>query len=151
MSKSNEILAKMEMAACKMYQLHQEPRDFGGGVLYASEVHTIKAIKEHENVNITCLAQSLKVTKGAICKVVNRLVEKGYVTKYKEEENRKEVHLNLTEIGEITYENYMHYITDLHLEIIDFLSQYDEEKQEDILEIMCKFVNVVEDHIKKTK
>ena len=44
------------------------------------------------------------ITKGAISQVANKLVERGYLRKFKFEDNKKEIYLKPTEKGNIVVE-----------------------------------------------
>lgn len=146
---NSDVLAKMQEMACQLSRMNHEPRSIGGAILYASEIHTIKAIKEYENVNITCLASKMEVTKGAISKIVNKLVTKGFVTKFKEKENRKEVHLQLTESGELVYEDYRDFKKKLDEKFLNYFGKMEEEQKRNLIDMMDRIELIIKEHIEK--
>jgi DNA-binding MarR family transcriptional regulator len=63
------------------------------------EIHTIQAIGEREDINITGVASHFGVTKSAASQMVARLEEKGFLEKEPSAHSNKEFRLNLTELG----------------------------------------------------
>ena len=81
--------------------LDRTPRNFGlEEPLVGSEVHTIAAIGESSMANITKLAKNLGITKAAASQAVRKLHNKGYLRKLRDDNNRREVYLALTDKGE---------------------------------------------------
>ena len=63
------------------------------------EIHTIQAIGEHQQMNVTNVAAYFRVTKAAASQMVARLAEKGFVRKEHGPESNKDLQLSLTESG----------------------------------------------------
>ena len=57
--------------------------------LSMNEIHVIEAIKKTKDPTMTHLAKRLRVTVGTLTTAMNRLVEKGFCTRYREEDKRK--------------------------------------------------------------
>ena len=58
MNKQIEIIEKVIRLSNKINQTNKKPRDYGSGhILYQSEIHTIEAIHNHENVNASELSR----------------------------------------------------------------------------------------------
>ena len=71
---------------------HKKGHDFGSGdLLFPSEIHTIQAIGDHENINITDLAVALKVTKPTISERVKKLERLDLIQRQKAADNMKTV------------------------------------------------------------
>lgn len=68
-----------------------------------SEVHCIESVKNNEDSNVTKLAESLYMTRGAISKLTKKLVEKNLIESYQKQGNRKEIYFRLTEQGQRIY------------------------------------------------
>ena len=64
-----------------------------------SEVHCIEYIEKNAESNVTKLAESLYMTKGAISKLTKKLTDKGLIESYRKPDNKKEVYFRLTEQG----------------------------------------------------
>lgn len=78
----------------------RQPRDYGDGrMLNMVEIHTIAMIAEEPGLCVSDVAKKWNRTLGAASRNINRLADKGYVTKQKEEGNEKNVHLYLTPQG----------------------------------------------------
>jgi DNA-binding MarR family transcriptional regulator len=63
------------------------------------EIHTIQAIGENEQINITEVGAYFGVTKSAASQMIARLSEKGIVEKESAAHSNKELRLFLTELG----------------------------------------------------
>ena len=81
-------------------EIESQPFFYGTDtLLYTSEVHTIEAIGNNPDVNITQLAKLQGITKGAISKRIQKLIQKDLVTKSFAPQSENEVVLNLTNKG----------------------------------------------------
>ena len=90
----------------KYYQIVKQPKNFGTGEqLHHAEIHTIVAIGENPEINITELARETAVSKGAVSQTVQKLEEKQLIARYKGKDDR-EVHLRLSDKGVIAFEGY---------------------------------------------
>jgi DNA-binding MarR family transcriptional regulator len=88
----------------KFQSVEQTPRHFGTEEkLYPREIHTIQAIGNYPDINVTDLAAKLGVTKGTISPIVTKLAGKKLVIKLKNGGNNKEVLLQLTPKGQVAY------------------------------------------------
>jgi DNA-binding MarR family transcriptional regulator len=62
-----------------------------------NEMHVLEAIQKTEDPAMSNIARRLRVTVGTLTTSVNRLVEKGYATRKREEEDKRKVIISLTE------------------------------------------------------
>ncbi len=98
--KYKETTQKFLRIVNKLNIIEKKPKDFGtGDKLFPTEIHTIEAIGKNSGINITELAAALGVSKAAVSKIANKIVEKEYAKKYKSPDNEKEVLLKLTGKG----------------------------------------------------
>lgn len=119
--KFGKLLDILDQTMTKLGSMHPPPHDFGAGVpLYRSEIHTIRAIGENPEVNVTKLAEDMGVTKGAVSQTITKLVKKGLVRKTYAADNAKEVRLELTELGWSGF--YSH--QKLHMDMFDTAKEY---------------------------
>jgi DNA-binding MarR family transcriptional regulator len=110
------------------------PRDFGtGDLLYSSEIHTLQAIGNNANVNLTELAEKLDISKSGTSKFVKKLLEKNLITKSKQLNNKKEVVFNLTKMGLIAYIRHEEFDKEAFNSMYNILFRLD-ENQIDFLE-----------------
>lgn len=69
-----------------------------------SEVHCIEFIEKNADSNVTKLAESLYMTKGAISKLTKKLIEKGLIKDYQKANNKKEIFFRLTKQGRVIFD-----------------------------------------------
>ena len=116
-----EILQKLEQVITKVESMHTPPLSFGTGVLmHTKEIHTIQAIGRHSGINVTKLAEHTGVTKGAVSQTTNKLVKKGLVRKTHAPGNDKEVVPELTDLGQIGFQNHEKF----HMDTLDIAREY---------------------------
>ena len=116
-----EILEKLEKIIMLTESMHTPSLSFGTGkLMHTKEIHTIQAIGRYPGINVTRLAEQMAVTKGAVSQTISKLVKKGLVRKRKIFGNRKEVVLELTDLGWIGYNNHEKF----HMDTLGVARQY---------------------------
>lgn len=118
---------KLYFKSVKMFnELESIPRDFGtGDLLYSSEIHTLVAIGNHPDVNLTELANILDITKGGASKFVKKLLGKALINKKSLATNKKEVLFELTEKGRVAFHGHKKFSQDVFGDIYSTLSAMD--------------------------
>lgn len=71
-----------------------------GVKLSMNEIHVLEAIEKTEEPTMSNLARRLRVTVGTLTTAMNRLVEKGYATRYRLKEDKRKVFISLTHKAE---------------------------------------------------
>ncbi len=71
-----------------------------GVKLSMSEVHVLEAIVKTNEPTMTNISRRLRVTVGTLTTAMNRLVEKGYAKRHREEEDKRKVIVGVTKKGE---------------------------------------------------
>ena len=71
-----------------------------------SEIHTVSAIKDLEEANVTNISKYLKITKGAVSKITKRLISKGLIESYRIADNKQKIFFKLTDKGNVIYEEH---------------------------------------------
>ena len=71
--------------------------------LTVTEMHTIDAIGLDKERNMTEIADILSITVGTLTSSINRLLNKGYVTRLRDEGDRRVVRIMLSEKGVAAY------------------------------------------------
>lgn len=106
---------------------HKGGVDFGTGHrLYPAEIHTVEAISDSPEITITRLAERMGVSKATISERINKLCDKGLVTKGSKASDAKAVPLYLTESGKAAYKGH----ADHHQQMFDlFIRKYGEEAE----------------------
>lgn len=64
--------------------------------LSMSEVHVLEAIEKSPDPTMTNIANRLRVTVGTLTTAINRLVQKGYVVRSKDTEDKRKVYVRLS-------------------------------------------------------
>jgi len=97
----NELLAKTfrEVLAIEEYEIKKGPLQN----LSISEIHTIEAIGMYGAKTMSQVATALSISVGAATAAINNLVEKGYVVRERDENDRRLVKVSLTRPGKIAY------------------------------------------------
>jgi len=67
----------------------------------SSEIHCIEYIERNVDSNVTKLAESFYVTRGAISKLTQKLIKKGLIESYQKPDNKKEIYFRLTSQGKV--------------------------------------------------
>lgn len=109
-----------------------------GITLHPSELHLMGALMRDNDANVTTLAETLGITKGAVSQTISRLVTKGMITKTRDRHNKNELKVQFTASGKKTieafarfraetnrrYETYLSALTDSERQVIGtFLTQ----------------------------
>lgn len=88
--------------------------------LTMNEIHTIEAIGLTEKGrNMGEIAKNLDITVGTLTISVNRLIKKGYATRFRTEEDRRVVFVTLTESGKMVYEKHMKFHQKMTQAVLD--------------------------------
>ncbi|MGL5068082.1 MAG: MarR family transcriptional regulator [Sarcina sp.] len=110
-----------------------------------NEVHTIDFIGRNDNSNLKAVTDGVGITKGAIAKITKKLENKGFISSYRKDDNKKEKYFKLEEKGIEVYEKHLK----LHKKVFDrdkkiFDNYNDEEKI-----IIGKFLKELAEDIRK--
>ncbi|MBM7833179.1 MarR family transcriptional regulator [Clostridium sardiniense] len=116
-----------------------------------SEVHCIEYIGRNIDSNVTKLAESFFMTRGAISKLTKKLIEKGLIESYQKQDNKKEIYFRLTEQGKIIYKIH----EELHQEFRErdkaVFEKVTEEQFDSMLSLVEKYSKHLDEEIKKTR
>ena len=94
--------------------------------LSMTEFHTIAGIGKNQKLMMSELAGQLHVTMGTLTVMINNLVKKGFVERFKSEKDRRIVKVGLTESGKQIYD--VHEL--FHENLVDALiGDFDEREQ----------------------
>ncbi len=110
-----------------------------------SEVHCIEYIGRNVDSNVTKLAESFYMTRGAISKLTKKLIEKGLIESYQKQDNKKEIYFRLTEQGKAIHKIH----EELHKEFRDRDKAVFEQVTEKQFDSMLSFVEKYSRHLDK--
>lgn len=114
-----------------------------------SEIHCIAYIGEDEDSNVTKLAESFDMTRGAISKLTKKLVKKGLIESYQKPDNKKEVYFRLTKQGNAIYSIHEEMHREFKFRDQPFFEQVTEEQFDVILSFAEKYNRHLDAEIKK--
>lgn len=95
MKKEEQVLIGFRELYNKMAWLNKSKMEDSLKGYKSSEVHYIECIGRNVEPNVTKLAESLYMTRGAISKMTKKLIEKGIIESYQKPDNKKKFILNL--------------------------------------------------------
>jgi len=78
-----------------------------------TEVHTLEAIGLHATRSMGEVAKRLKITVGTLTVAVTNLVGKGYVSRFRDEADRRVVQIKLTNKGRLLYRIHQKFHSDM--------------------------------------
>ncbi len=92
-----------------------------------TEIHTVEAIGMYEAKSMSRVAKSLRITVGTLTVAVNNLKKKGYVERFRSENDRRVVKVRLTKKGRLLYRVHAQF----HLDMVKNCTKHltDEEIQ----------------------
>ncbi|MCP1224109.1 MarR family winged helix-turn-helix transcriptional regulator [Sebaldella sp. S0638] len=109
----------------------------------SSEVHCIEYIGKTPDSNVTELAESFYMTRGAISKLTKKLMSKGLIESYQSPDNKKEIYFRLTEQGKTVYNIH----EKLHKEFVKRDEVIFEQISEEQFDSMISFINKYTEHL----
>jgi DNA-binding MarR family transcriptional regulator len=127
----------------KATELLAEPRNFGTEVLCASEIHMIEVIGRNPGIHVTEIANKLGITKGAVPKMICKLIHKDMIYRYQAKDNKKMVFFKLTEKGHTAFQGHVEF----HKELDQGIMKKFNSLQESELLIFQDIINEVERYI----
>lgn len=149
MNKEEQVIMGVKDLLNKMAWLNKSKMEDSLKGYKASEVHCIEYIGKNADSNVTKLAESQYMTRGAISKLTKKLVKKGLIESYQKPDNKKEIYFRLTEQGKAI--NKIH--EDLHKEFQErdkaVFEQVTEEQFDSMLRFVEKYSRHLDSEIKK--
>lgn len=142
---SEYIIEIMTRIINKASSLMTEPRHFGTeDVLYASEIHMLDIIGKNPGINVTEIADKLGITKGAVPKIIRKLMDKNLIYRYQTKGNKKIVLFKLTDKGHIAFHCHIEWHQKFDTGIIQKLDSLDKPKLLFLNEIMTDIEQYVD-------
>lgn len=108
-----------------------------------SEIHVIDLIAHMKSPNVTTIAANLHMTRGAVSKIMARLMERGDVVSFRHPDNQKNVYFRLTERGEIVRNVHHQFHERARTHVKEFFSRYSPEE----LRIVQMFMSDITAHV----
>lgn len=96
---------------------HKAIESFAGNALTMSEMHIIEAVGKSQDQQMSDIAKKLKITLPTLTVSVQRLDEKGYITRRRFGADRRKVAVELTDKGKQAYDSH----AEFHRKMMDAL------------------------------
>lgn len=145
MNKEEQIKVGFRELYDKMSWLNRRKMEDSLKGYTSSEVHCMEYIKKNKDSNVTKLADSFYMTRGAISKLTKKLIKKELIESYQKSDNKKEIYFRLTEKGRAVY--------DIHEKLHNEFSERDkvvfEQVTDEQFNSMLQFVELYSQHLDK--
>ena len=149
MNKEEQVLMSFRDLFNKMVWLNKFKMEDSLKSYKSSEVHCIEYIGRNVDSNVTKLAESFYMTRGAMSKITKKLLKKGIIESYQKPDNKKEIYFRLTEQGKEVYKIH----EKLHKEFQErdkvVFEQITEEQFDSMLSFIKKYSKHLDAEIKK--
>lgn len=149
MNKEEQVIIGFRNVISKMVWLNKVKMEDSLKGYKPSEVHCMEYIEKNVDSNVTKLAESLFMTNGAISKITQKLIKKGYIESYQKPDNKKEIYFRLTEQGRAVYTIH----EELHQEFQErdkaVFAQITEEQFDSALRFVDTYSKHLDNEIKK--
>ncbi|WP_339321170.1 MarR family transcriptional regulator [Paenibacillus sp. FSL W8-0194] len=143
MNKQEQVMTDFRDLFNKMAWLNRNKMEDSLKGYKPSEVHCIEAIGKNADPNVTKLAESLYMTRGAISKLTKKLMEKGLIDSYQKPDNKKEIYFRLTKLGKDIYNIH----EELHKEFQERDQAVFKQVTEEQFDGMLRFIEAYSKHL----
>lgn len=109
-----------------------------------SEIHTIAAIGDLQEPNVTHIANSMNVTRGAISKITKKLLEQNLIEAYQCDGNKQKIFFRLTKSGQFLYDEHEKRHSLWLKRDNNFIKQFDHKTIEQVEQFMSAFNDYLE-------
>lgn len=113
-----------------------------GDVLTTEQHFTMRHINKVEVCTSTELATVFGVKKSAITPITNRLVEKGWMERTRDEKDRRVIYLTLTSAGKVIFGEMEKKIQSV---IVSVISQFDHTEIQNFIDTYAKLDRLIEE------
>jgi len=149
MNKDEQVIAGLRDLVNKWAWLNKVKMEASLKDYKPSEVHYIECIGKDTDSNLTEIADSLYMTRGAITKITRKLIKKGLLESYRKPGNRKQIYFRLTKQGQAI--NRLH--EKLHKEFRErdktVFEQVSDEQFDSMLDFVTRYCKHLDAEIQK--
>lgn len=130
----------MECIAHKYTQFEKKTLNIDGKFkLTHIEVHTIACIGDHNNLNLSTLANLRGISKSAASQMISRLRKKGLVNKQTSPDSEAAIVLTLTESGQEVYAYHKRYHSNTNSGVFHILKELPEDAGNTLITALTEF------------
>ena len=149
MNKEEQIMAAFRDLVNKWAWLNKFKMEKKLNGYKSAEVHYIEYIGKNSDSNVTKLAESLYMTRGAISKITKKLIDKGIIESYQKHWNKKELYFRLTSQGEAVMKLHEELHNEFRERDKEIFGQISEEQFNSMLCFVEKYSRHLDEEIKK--
>lgn len=113
---------------------------------YRGEIHIIKMIGDFPGIHSAELARKFGITRPVVHKTLQKLSERGLISKQDDAEDRKRSLLYLTEKGQLAYQEHEKYHNENDKALFDFLADMSGDKLEAIKGFLNHAIGLIQNH-----
>lgn len=147
-NQSKRLLETLTRIMNKTSSVMAEPRNFGTEhMLYTSEIQMVNVIGRTPGINVTEIADKLGITKGAVPKIIRKLIQKELIFRYQSSNNKKVIHFELTDKGKIAFQQHIEFHQKVNNGIIQHFGAMSPEEFCFLNDLMVE----IEEHLDKIK
>ena len=106
-----------------------------------TEVHTVEAIGKYNAKTMGEVAKTLSITVGTLSVAINNLVKKGYVERFRSQQDRRVVNIRLTKQGRLLHRVHEQFHRNMVIATIEGLQEEEEEALKTALLKLNRFLN----------
>lgn len=132
----NEVLVELFNDILKIEEKSLQSQNIND--LTMNEIHTIEAIGINLKKPMGEVANELKISVGTLTTAINRLIQKGYVTRNKDEKDKRIVLVSLTKSGEEIYKIHKNF----HDEMIEYVINKTNDDEKELLNNLLKKIKI---------
>jgi DNA-binding MarR family transcriptional regulator len=136
MTKEEILVRKINQMVNTAVQEMKTAKDYGGVILYYSEIHALEAISNYKGENISALAKHMSVTIGAVWQVARKLKAKGLINQYHHQNNRKDIYFCLTDLGRMACDGHIRYHKSFNPAFSNFVDKLSDHETKIILQFL---------------
>ena len=149
MNKEEQVIVGVRDLFNKMAWLNKVKMEDSLKGYNSSEVHYIEYIGRNVESNVTKVAESFYMTRGAISKMTKKLIKKGIIESYQKPDNKKEIYFKLTEQGQAIYKVHEELHKEFQARDKAVFEQITEEQFDSMLSFVEKYSRHLDTEIKK--
>ncbi|CAM4462398.1 MarR family transcriptional regulator [Paenibacillus phoenicis] len=149
MNKQEQVLLEFRNLFNKLVWLNKMKIEDRLKGVKPSEVHCIEAIGKQAEPNVTRLAETLYMTRGAITKLTKKLMDKGLIESYQKPDNKKEIYFKLTAQGQNIFDIHEELHEELQARDQAVFEQVTEEQFDQMLHFIERYSRHLDEEMKK--
>ena len=122
--------------------------DFGSEdmTFYRGEIHMIKMIGDFPGIHSAELARKFGITRPVVHKSLQKLSERGLISKETDDNDKKLYHLNLTDKGQLAYRYHAEYHEKYDKALFAYLSDLNDEQLASIKGFLNHAITLIHNH-----